>query len=109
MKNKISKTLIVLFILFLGGGIFFFFGMNYFLSEIMGIPSIGLGDVANNLPEEISFLKWIILGMVVLAFLPMLMPFIFFGVIGKILFKAKWKSLKKDKDLENKNENPFQL
>lgn len=76
----------------------------------MGIPSIGVSDVANTLPEELSFLKWIILGTAVLAFSPTLIPLIFFGAIGKALFKEKWKKLKKDQDLENENkDNPFQL
>lgn len=104
MRKGLSKGIILIFAFSLGLGVLFKFGMKYFLKNTVGIESDGMNQMAENLPEEMSFVKWIIYGSTVVSFIAGLLPVLIFGAIGFFLFKGKWNGLnqyKQDSDSDD--------
>ncbi|HTO17180.1 MAG TPA: hypothetical protein VLZ83_15550 [Edaphocola sp.] len=75
--------------------------MNYFLKEVVGVESNGMDAMANNLPQEFSFLKGILGGANILFQILGFLPFIIIGFIVFWIFKKKWKSLNENATIQS--------
>lgn len=71
-----------------------------------GLSLFSLREITADMPEELSFMKWIFGGVTIVGLLMIFMPIGLIGFIGYRFFKKKWKSL--DADAGNPmNENPM--
>lgn len=99
------KAIIIFFVVFLGGGILFTFGISYFLSHVIGIDRSSINSMTDNLPDEFKSIKWIIGGVGIITvlgtILPVLLPVALMVFIFSKYIKSKWNSLDKNADSQN--------
>lgn len=93
---KFSKRIIVFLMIFLGGGVLFFFGLTYFLSEVVGLSSYSSSNIYENIPDEVNPMTWVFGGVGILSILTWLIPFLIFGFIGSKFLRKKFTSFGKN-------------